>query len=80
MHKMFALNSCTDFLVGKFFHFTTFCAYQVVVNDVAKCFFVLSQLLAKLMFDNQPALQQQFQRIVNCSQTYPVFFLHGIVE
>jgi|GEM_PF-6930057 len=47
---------------------------------VSESFFVLRKLTAKLMLDDKLSLQQQIEGIVYSSQTYPVIFLHYIIQ
>ena len=67
MDKFLILNGSANSFIGKFFNFTTFGAYEMMMNERAKCLFVLRYLIAKLMLNYQMTLQEQFQRVVNRS-------------
>lgn len=58
-------NDASHFLVGKFAHGATTDADAVVVCGAAGRFFVFGALRVELVFDNEPALDEQFERVVH---------------
>jgi hypothetical protein len=67
-----------DSRIAKLNHFVTVGANEVIVLLVAVRFFVLCQILAKLVLAHQVAFDKQIQRIINRGPTHAVVFVFHV--
>lgn len=75
------LHYFIDAWIGKFFHFAALLTNEVFMMAVVEGFFELGDVVTKLMFDHQFAIQEQVDGVVKCRTADPIVFVfHENIE